>query len=52
MTMRRLPVSVALVLVSAVVASPGFASDTSSHSGAIVSIDLASHKLQLEEMGP
>lgn len=50
--MTRLPLSVVLVLVGSALASPALASEASLHSGLIVSIDLATHQLRLEEMGP
>jgi hypothetical protein len=52
MTMTRLPLRAALVLVGATLASPALASDTSLHSGVIASIDVATHTLRLEQMGP
>lgn len=51
MTMTRLPLSI-LVLAGASLASPAFASDTSVHPGVIASIDLTTHTLRLEQMGP
>lgn len=52
--MTRLLLSAVLILAGASVASPALAShaSTSLHSGVIVSIDAAAHKLKLEEMGP
>ena len=52
--MTRLLLSAVLVLASSTVASPSLTSDasTSAHSGVIVSIDTAMHRLGLQEMGP
>jgi hypothetical protein len=52
-TMRRLPLSVVLVLAGSALAAPALASDTSQlRSGVVASIDMTTHRLRLEEMGP
>jgi hypothetical protein len=50
--MTGLPLSVVLILASSALAGPALASDPSLHSGSIASMDLATHTLRLEEMGP
>lgn len=45
-------VSVLFVIGGLVLASPAFAADVSVHSGRIVAIDVATHRLTLAEMGP
>lgn len=52
--MPRLRLSAVLVLAGSTLAGPALAFDasTSLHSGVIVSIDTAAHKLRLREMGP
>jgi len=52
MTMTRLPLTVVLVLAGATLAGPALAADAPVRSGVIKSIDLATHTLRLEQMGP
>jgi hypothetical protein len=50
MTMTRFPF--VLVMLGLVGASPALAADVVEHSGRIVAIDMATHTLTLEEIGP